>query len=295
MRGSYVALITPFDRKGRLDTKSLERLVEWQIAEGTDGIVCAGTTGESPTLSVADRKKLAAVCIQIAAKRIPIIVGTGTNDTRQSVRLTEQAQKLGAQGCMAVTPYYNKPTQKGCLLHFQEIAKVGLPVIIYHNPPRAVVRLTVETVIELSRIPNIAAFKDSSHDAEFVRKISPYIPVFAGDDDYTLEVIKEGAIGAISPAANFIPRGWKRYVQLCLEGKWDLAARLAQNYNALCKAIYRETNPQCIKFALSWLGRCKPIFRLPMILPTEASQQEVKKALLRLALPHFESVSARAM
>lgn len=285
--GSFVALITPFDRKGRLDKKTLEQLVEWHIAEGTDGVVCAATTGEGSCLSLSERKIIAEICVRVSAGRIPIIVSTGTNDTRSSVRNTEQMQKLGANGCLVVTPYYNKPTQCGCLLHFKEVAQVGLPVIVYHNPPRAAVRLTFETIVEMSQIKNIVGIKESSHDLELVRKIHKLLPVFAGDDDITVDILREGGVGVIAVIANLLPRGWKKIVQLCLEGKWDKARFLAAMYLPLCKAIFLETNPQGIKFALSWINRCRAVIRLPMTLPAVATQLAIKKEILHLSLPQF--------
>lgn len=291
-RGSYVALLTPFDLKGRVDWKALEKLVEWQIAEGTDGIVCSATTGEGATLNEAERKKIARICIEIAAKRVPIIAATGTNDTRASVRYTETALKLGASGCLAVTPYYNKPSNQGCILHFTEIAKVGLPLIVYHNPPRAVVRLSVETVAILGQTPNIVGFKDSSHDLEFIKKIVKVIDVISGDDDITFEILKEGGVGTISTVGNLMPCGWNQMVQACLSQKWDEAKKLAERYLPLIRSIFLETNPQGHKFALSWLGRCKPVLRLPMLLPPKPVQEEIKRALINLALPQFSRKSS---
>lgn len=287
--GSFTPLVTPFDKKGRLDKKTLERLVEWQITEGSDGIVCSATTGEGPCLSDTDRKNVAEICIRTAAGRIPIIVATGINDTRTSIRYTEIAQKLGASGCLVVTPYYNRPSQRGCILHFSEVAKVGLPVILYHNPPRAVVRLTLETVVELSQVPNIVAIKDSSHDLEFIGKICKFMDVFAGDDDVAFDALQQGAIGAIVPSMNIIPHGWKKLISLCLKKKWAEAQPIAARYLPLSKAIFLETNPQGVKFALSWLGRCEAVFRLPMLPPTDATQREIKKAILHLALPQFKA------
>jgi 4-hydroxy-tetrahydrodipicolinate synthase len=287
--GSFVALITPFDRKGRLDRKALEKLVEWHIAEGTDGLVCSATTGEGPTLSDADRKNIAEICIRTSAGRIAIIVATGINDTHTSIRHTEKALALGANGCLVVTPYYNKPTQRGCILHFREVAKVSLPVIIYHNPPRAVIRLTIETVREISQIPNVVAFKDSSHDIEFVRQIAPLIPVFAGDDDITFDILQAGGVGAIAPIANVIPRTWKHLIQLCRQKEWDQARLLFQKYLPLIRSLYTEVNPQCFKFLLSWLNQCQPVLRLPLLLPTEATQSEIKKQFLRLSLPQLST------
>jgi 4-hydroxy-tetrahydrodipicolinate synthase len=287
--GSFVPLITPFDRKGRLDKKTVVKLVNWHIAEGSDGIVCSATTGEGPCLSDADRKAMADLCIQTAAGRVPVIVSTGINDTKTSVRYTEIALKLGAAGCLAVTPYYNKPSQRGCILHFTEIAQVGLPVILYHNPPRAVVRLTAETIFELSQVPNIVAIKESSHDLELIGKVAKFIDVFAGDDDLCVPILKVGAVGSIATSANLFPRGWKKMVSLCLQKKWDQAELIARKYLPFIRSVFLETNPQGIKFSLSWLGKCEPILRLPMILPMNSTQKEIKKAILELALPQFKS------
>ena len=159
--GAFVAVITPFDRKGRVDRKNLGKLIEWHIQEGTQGIVCCGATGEGVALDSAEKKRVVSICVEASEGKIPIIAGCGTSSTKQSVQLTEQMQRLGANGCLIVTPYYNRPSQRGCILHFQEIAKVGLPVIAYHNPGRTAVRFTPETVAEIGKIPGVAALKDS--------------------------------------------------------------------------------------------------------------------------------------
>lgn len=291
--GSFVAIVTPFDRKGRLDSKTLERLVEWHIVEGTDGIVCSATTGEGPTLSDRDRRTIARVCIQRAAKRIPVIVATGTNDTHKSIQYTEQAKKWGADGCLVVTPYYNKPTQTGCILHFSEIAKVGLPMIIYHNPPRTAIRLSAETIAEIAKIENVIAIKESSHDLELIRKIVPLLPVFSGDDDLTFDIIKEGGVGSISVTSNLIPGIWKQLVGLCLQKKWEKAEFLSKRIGALSQALFLETNPQGIKFALSWLHKCQPVLRLPLLLPTKSVQSQIKKAIVQFALPQFSAIKCQ--
>lgn len=289
-RGSFVPLITPFDKKGRLDKKTLEALIEWHISQKTDGVICCATTGEGPSLSEKERKIIAEVSVEAAAGRIPILISTGVSDTKTSVRYTEIAQKIGAAGSLVVTPYYNKPSQRGCILHFKEIAKVGLPLIVYHNPPRAVVRLSVETILELSQVPHIVAIKESSHDLPLVAKISKHIDVFAGDDDISVPILKEGGVGTISAVANLIPHGWKKMVSLCLEKRWDEAEVMAARYLPLIRSIFLETNPQGPKFALSWLGRCELMLRLPMIPPTLATQLAIKRALFSLALPQFRKI-----
>lgn len=294
-RGSFVPLITPFDRKGRVDSKKLEQLVTWHITEGSDGIVCSATTGEGVSLSDSERKKIATICIQTAARKVPIIVSTGINDTKTSVRFTEVAQKLGADGCLVVTPYYNRPTQRGCFLHFQEIDRVALPIIAYHNPARTAVRLTPETVREISTLSHVVGMKDSSHDLDFVRKVVHTIPLFSGEDDLTFQIMKEGGVGSIVVTPNLIPRGWKQMIHHCLNQRWAQAEALSQRYLPLNRALFLETNPQCVKWALAWLGRCIPAFRLPLIPPTEPVQVLLKKELLRLALPHLSSVISSAM
>jgi 4-hydroxy-tetrahydrodipicolinate synthase len=288
--GSFVALITPFNRKKRIDSKALEALIEWHIQEGTGGIVCSATTGEGVVLSERERKQVAEICLRVAARRIPIIANTGTCDTRQSVHLTEQMAALGADGCLAVTPYYNKPSQKGCVLHFREIAKVGLPVIVYHNPARAVIRLTAETVAEIAQIPSIAAIKESSHDIELVKKIrkTSKIPIFSGEDDLTCSILKEGGIGSISVIGNLIPRGWSEMIRLALSGDWIRAQRLSDRYLPLCKALFLETNPQCIKWAMKCFGKIEGELRLPLILPEPSTQREIKKTLIHLSLPYSQ-------
>lgn len=289
-RGSYVPIITPFDMKGRVDYRNLEELIDWHISQGTDGIVCSATTGEGPSLSEHERKRVAETCIRHAKGRVPVIVSTGINDTNASIRYTMSALKLGADGCLVVTPYYNKPTQRGCILHFTEIAKVGLPVILYHNPPRTAVRLSAETILELSQIPNIVAIKESSHDLELVRKIVRYIDVFSGDDELAFDIMKEGGVGTIATTSNLIPKAWKLMVNALLEKRWDIAQKMAQKYLPFIRAIFLETNPQGTKFALSRLGKCKPVLRLPMILPSLSTQNEIIKNTISLALPHFFAV-----
>jgi len=292
-RGSFVALITPFDRKKRVDFKVLESLVDWHISQGTDGIVCCGTTGESLTLSDKEKKQITEICVRTSAKRIPIIVGTGTSDTRQSVKLTENVKKLGADGCLVITPYYNKPSQTGCILHFKEVAKVGLPLIVYHNPGRAVVRLKAETIAEIAQLPNVVAIKESSHDLELVRQIRKLsnISIFSGEDDLSCQIIEEGAVGAISVIGNVIPKAWSQMVHFALEQNWKMAKLFANRYLPLCKALFLETNPQCIKFAMQWLGLIRGDLRLPLTRPEIGVQKEIKRVLLALSLLHMQPFS----
>jgi len=290
-QGSFVALATPFDRKGRIDWKTLEKLVSWHIANGTDGLVCCGATGEGMTISETEKKKIAAFCVRAAGNRIPIIGNSGTADTLRSVRLTEEMLKLGVSGTLVVTPYYNKPTQRGCILHFQEIAKVGLPVIVYNNPGSVCVRLEAETVAKLGEIPGIAGYKDSTADLALIRKIRQLssIPILSGDDDHTYATLKEGRRGAISVIGNLFPKEWKTMISLALQGKWDESKRISDQFLPLCKALFLEPNPQCLKFAMSWMGLCKEFLRLPLVIPLDDTQRRIKRELLALMMPQFRS------
>ncbi|EKE08266.1 MAG: dihydrodipicolinate synthase [uncultured bacterium] len=281
-RGSFVPLVTPFDRKGRVDSHALERLIEWHIEEGSDGIIVCATTGEGPTLSALEKKKITQIALQAASGHIPILLSTGTNDTRESVRNTAAALKLGAQGCLVVTPYYNKPSQEGCIAHFTEISKVGLPMILYHNPPRAAVRLEAKTIRMLSENPTIVAIKESSHDLQLIRSIISDIAVFSGDDDLCFEIMQMGGVGSIATTANLVPKGWRAMIHDCLQGNWETAYQSAQTYLPLSRAIFSETNPQGVKYALSLLGKCQSVLRLPMLEPVLATKQDIEQQLLSL-------------
>jgi len=273
--GSIVAIVTPFTSQARIDKKALQALVEWHIQEKTDGIVCAGTTGEGSSLNRNERKAILEICVKTAAGRIPIIAGTGTSSTRETILYTQDALKLGASAALVVTPYYNRPTQKGCIEHFRQIAKVGLPIIVYHNPARAVFRFTKDALQELVEIPEIVAFKDSGRDFALIENLYSKLAVLAGDDDLTGDLLEQGAKGAISVIGNLIPRQWREAIHLALAND-PKAKELFSHYMPLCKANFIETNPQCVKYLLSTMKRCKPIFRLPLSLPTEETQQTLR-------------------
>lgn len=285
--GSFVAIATPFHVDGSLDRRSLERLVEWHIAEGTDGLVCSGATGESVCLSGSERREILDVCLKIAAGRIPVIAGTGTPDTRETVRLTEEALQAGAHGCLVITPFYNKPTARGCVAHYREVAKVGLPVVVYHNPGRTQVRLGAEALAEIGAIEGVAALKDSSGDKNLVRELKSLsdFPILSGDDWMTFETMRMGGVGAISVIGNIIPKAWKEMIHFCLEGKWVEAERISQRFHPLYEALFQEVNPQCVKYALELMGKCGATLRLPLVPPLEESKRELKRTFLRLALP----------
>jgi len=279
--GSIVAIITPFTSSGRIDRKALEALIEWHIQEKTDGIVCGGTTGEGFSLSRAEKKSVTEICVKVAAGRIPIIAGTGACSTRETILYTEDALKLGASASLIVTPYYNRPTQKGCLEHFRQVATVGQALIVYHNPARAVFRFVKETLHDLIEIPEVIALKDSGRDFSLIEGLYSRLPILAGDDDLTGEIIEKGGKGAISVIGNILPRQWSSAIHLAL-AKDPKAKELFQHFMPLCRANFLETNPQCVKYLVSEMKRCKPVFRSPLYLPAPEIQQTLKQTLLEV-------------
>ncbi len=268
-------------RPARIDRKAIEGLVEWHIQEKTDGIVCSGCTGESGSLSRAEKKTILEICVKVANGRIPIVAGTGTCDTRETIAQTEDALKLGASACLVLTPYLNKPTQRGCLEHFRQVAKVGLPIVVYHNPPRTAFRFNQETLRELVAISEVIAFKDSGRDFELIKELFSHLAVLAGDDDLTLPTLELGGKGVISVIGNLIPRGWSQMVRLALNHDLE-AKRLFERYLPLCRGNFLETNPQCVKYLVSQMKKCKPILRLPLQLPTLDTQKALRQILWRM-------------
>jgi 4-hydroxy-tetrahydrodipicolinate synthase len=286
LNGSFVALITPFDKKGRIDVAALEALVEWHIQEGSAGLVCAGSTGEARSLNELERRKILQICIKTAKKRIPIIAGTGMPDTRQTLRLTRQALQENADACLVVTPYYSRPTQKGCILHFQEVSKIGLPFIVYNNPTRSTIQLSPETISEIGQLPCALALKESTNDPLFVRKIRllSSLPILAGEDALTYEMLQEGAQGGISVIANLIPNPWSILFEHANAKKWVEAKAISDLYLPVYDVLFSEPNPQCVKYILFLMGKCSPTLRLPLIEPNSKTQLSLKTILPTLYL-----------
>jgi len=280
-KGSFVALITPFTHLNKVDYLCLENLLRWHLVQNTHGIVILGTTGEGPTISDLERKEIIRLTCEIVQKKVPVIVGTGTNNTQKSIEYTLEAKELGADGCLVVAPYYNRPTQEGCLAHFEEIAKANLPLIIYHHPKRTGLYLTLDTLQRLQECPNIIGIKDASADIEWIRKLiqCTSLKVLSGDDDRTFDALRLGAAGSISVIANLIPQSWASMHELALQKQFNAAKEIIDSYLPLLNALNLETNPQCVKYALSYLGKCNPYLRLPMILPRKENQKIVKEVL----------------
>lgn len=293
MRGSIVALVTPYDLSGAVDEEALGRLVEWHIQEGTDAIVLCGTTGEAPVLSEEEHFKVIRRGVMAAAGRIPVIAGTGSYSTSKSICLTEKAKQAGAEACLVVFPYYNRPTAEGCYLHIEEIGKVGLPIIVYHHPGRTGVRLSAEAMEKIALLPSVMGIKDCSMDVAFFTELRQRIekPLFTGDDVLALPCMAIGAEGIISVIANIIPKPWKQLTEHLLKKELGEAQSLFRRLYPLIHAIGLETNPQGIKYALSLIGRCNASMRLPLLEPCFENKAEIKRVIYAMG-DLFDDLSA---
>ena len=269
-RGVYTALITPFTDIGTVDYKALERIVEQQIEAGIDGLVPCGTTGESPTLSHEEHDRVIAKTVQYANGRVPVIAGTGSNATSEAIRLSQHAEDAGANALLLVSPYYNKPTQKGLYLHFRAIAEsVKIPCILYNIKGRTGVNLETETLIRLAEdCPNIVAVKEASGSLrqmeDVIRTSADDFMVLSGDDNLALDLIKLGGDGVISVASNLFPWEMARMIHSALAGNWDEAERLGSWFAPFFSQCFVETNPIPIKTAMAECGWCRESFRLPL-------------------------------
>jgi 4-hydroxy-tetrahydrodipicolinate synthase len=264
--GSIVALATPF-KNGKVDEKTLVKLVETQIARGTDGIVPTGTTGESPTLSHKEHERVIEITVKAVKGRVPVIAGTGSNSTDEAISLTRFAKKIGADGSLLVTPYYNKPTQEGLYRHYAAIAKaVDLPLVLYNVPGRTSVALSPETVARLSKIPTIVAIKEATGSMDQTSHILSLcdIDVLSGDDSLTLPLMALGAKGVISVIANILPDKVSAMVDAFFAKRFEEAKKLHYDMFMLCRALFIETNPIPVKRAMGLLGLCSDEVRLPL-------------------------------
>ncbi len=290
-KGSIVALATPFTSTGKLDLPTLSDLVEWQIQEGTDAIVVCGTTGETPTLSHEEQKMVIETAVSVAGKRIPIIAGTGTYDTATTIAMTQEAKKLGVDGCLVIVPYYSRPSPEGCVAHFRELDKVGLPTILYHHPLRTGVKLSAKVIARICELPSIVGVKDGPSDMEGGIELQSLIskPLLSGDDLLTVPYMATGAVGAISVIANIIPRQAKQLVDLCAQSKFPEAMALYYHYYPFTKALFLEPNPQCLKYAMHLAGKCGPMLRLPLLEPQESIQRAIREAMVRVGIIKQES------
>lgn len=289
-RGSMTALVTPFTRDGALDKDAFRRLVEWQIEEGTNGLVPVGTTGESPTLSHAEHREVVELCVEVAAGRVPVVAGAGSNNTAEAVELARHAEKVGADAVLVVTPYYNKPTQRGLYAHFSTIARaVSLPIIIYNIPPRSVIDMTPETMGRLAgEFSNIVGVKDATGKIERVseQRITcgkDFIQL-SGEDASALGFNAHGGVGAISVTSNVAPRLCATFQAATLAGDRDAALELQDRLMPLHKALFIEPGVSGTKYALSRLGRIENQVRSPLVTVESSTAERIDAALIHAGL-----------
>ena len=283
LRGSFTALITPF-KNGKVDEKAYQKLIEWQIAEGSNGLVPVGTTGESPTVSHEEHKRVVELCIEVVGKRVPVIAGAGSNSTDEAIDFSRHAKKVGADAVLSVCPYYNKPTQEGLYLHFAAIAKaVDIPVIIYNVPARTITDISVETLARLVKLPNIVGIKDATANMARASKqrqvLGEKFIMLSGEDATALGFNAHGGQGCISVTSNVAPRLCAEFQAATLKGDYAAALRLQDRLMPLHDALFVETNPGPVKYAVSRLGMCEPDARLPLSPVTEATRKTVDAAM----------------
>jgi len=287
-RGSFTALVTPF-RNGSLDEGAYRGLVDWQIAEGTKGLVPVGTTGESPTLSHDEHRLAVEWCIDQARHRVPVIAGAGSNATAEAIELSRHAEHAGADAVLVVTPYYNKPTQEGLYQHFKAVNDaIGIPIIIYNIPARSVIDMSVDTMKRLFDLKNIAGVKDATANVVRVSQqraaMGPDFNQLSGEDATALGFMAHGGHGCISVTSNVAPRLCAEFQGACLKGDYDAALKLQDKLMPLHTALFVETNPAPAKFALSVLGKCADTVRLPLVPVADKTRAAVREAMVHAGL-----------
>ncbi|MBU2583580.1 MAG: 4-hydroxy-tetrahydrodipicolinate synthase [Alphaproteobacteria bacterium] len=287
-KGSYTALITPF-HNGEIDEDAFVRFVEWQLSEGTHGLVPVGTTGESPTLSHEEHKRVVELTIKTAAGRVPVIAGAGSNSTSEAVELARHAESAGANGLLIVTPYYNKPTQEGLYQHYKAINDaVSTPIIIYNIPGRSIVDMSVETMTRLYALQNIAGVKDATANLARVSQQRAAMGAdfcqLSGEDATALGFMAHGGHGCISVASNIAPRLCAEFQNACLAGDFAKALELQDRLMPLHDTLFLETNPSPAKYALWRLGFCEVDARLPLVPLKDATKKAVENAMIQVGL-----------
>jgi 4-hydroxy-tetrahydrodipicolinate synthase len=284
-QGSLVAMVTPF-RDGQVDEAKLRELVDFHVANGTDGLVPCGTTGESPTLSHAEHKRVVELVVKAAAGRIAVVAGTGSNSTAEAIDMTVHAARAGADGALLVSPYYNKPTQAGLYAHFKAIAEAApaLPLIVYNIQSRTAVNVETDTLARLAELPNIVGVKEASGSLDQMTSVvlacGPEFSVLSGDDSLTLPLMAVGGRGVISVLANFMPREVAELTHSALEGDWKRARELHWRLFPICRAMFVETNPIPVKEAMAMLGLIRAEWRLPMCPMSDANRDRLRKVLV---------------
>jgi 4-hydroxy-tetrahydrodipicolinate synthase len=289
LMGCGTALVTPFNDDLSIDETALRRFVEFQISEGIDFLVPCGTTGESPTLSDAEHRRVVEIVVEVSNRRVPVIAGAGGNNTAHVIKLAHECERLGVDGLLSVTPYYNKPTQEGLYQHFKAIAEsTTLQIILYNVPPRTNVNLLPDTVERLSEISNIIGVKEASGDisqiAEIINRVPSSFRVLSGDDSMALPLIAVGGVGLISVASNEAPAKMTKLTAACLENRWDEARCLNRELFSLMKLNFIETSPAPVKAALAMMGKIKDVSRLPIVPVKPETRDKLRAALVELQL-----------
>ena len=284
LTGSLVALITPMHADGSVDFERLNTLIDWHIANGTDGIVAVGTTGETATLSLQEHLKVMEATIKHVNKRIPVIAGTGANNTKEAIELSKSAEQLGADYTLSVVPYYNKPSQEGIYQHFKAIAEAtSIPMIVYNVPGRTVVNMSNETILRLAQLPNIVGVKEASgdvaRDISLINSVPEGFAVYSGDDPTGLPFMLCGGHGVISVAANVAPKLFAQMCRAAINGDIAQAKKLNEQLIPIYNVMFCEPSPAAPKWAVAQLGLCEEYVRLPIVPLTAASHEKVQAAL----------------
>ncbi len=288
IRGSIPALITPM-KDGKVDEAAFRRLVNWQIEQGSHGLVPCGTTGESPTLSHDEHMRVVEICAEEARGRVPVIAGAGSNSTAEAISLTKHAKAVGADAVLSVTGYYNKPSQEGLYRHYAAIVDaVDIPILVYNIPARAIVEISVETMAKLAKLKNICGVKDAT--ANLARPIRERLAcgtawrMLSGEDSTTLGYMVQGGHGCISVTANVAPKLCADFQNACMQGAWDTALTLQETLMPLHDAMFVEPSPAPVKYAGSLLGLCTDEVRLPLVAASDAARARVREAMAPLGL-----------
>ena len=281
-KGCFTAIVTPF-KKGEVDEEVLRRLIQSQLEKGIDGIVPCGTTGESPTLSFEEHKRVIKITVEEVKGKVPVIAGAGSNNTKEAEELTRFAKEVKADAALVITPYYNKPTPKGMEAHYRYLNEIGIPIIIYNVPSRTGVNIPPTTVAKLSRLPHIVGIKEASGDMDQVSSIISLCEddfcVLSGNDSHTLPILSLGGKGVISVVSNIIPEEMTEMVRAYLRGDTEEARQIHYKVYPLCKAMFSETNPLPIKTAMARLGMIEREWRLPLEEMEKTNEEKLEKAL----------------